>query len=643
MRERYAAVLGHTPRVLFGLSQSWEPVLHVIFHPSFVHSVAFSPDGGRLASGSDKIVRIWNTATGELEDELEGHTGRVLSVAFSHNGQFIVSGSQDGTVRIWNAATCDTRYMLTGHASDVASVAISMDDQFVASGSYDRTVRIWNTATGEHLCELRGHAGEVMSVAVSPDCQHIASGSGNEVWIWTKDGIIEHKLECPTKKYPGLYDLAFSHDGHRILCNVNRTEWTTTGHRLSPPHSDDYSDIISIVYSPDDSDIVCGLRDGAVMIWNMDTNETYILGRHIISVTSVSFSPDGSRIASGSEDRTVRIWDPRLKGTIDEGVYLGWPRVALSPDGRWIVTVSTLHKTFETSDITGNSLLGHIQVWRVTETMTKANELTIENYVWSLALSHDGSRIVIACKDGSIRVWNHLTNTIECQMSGHSDWVRSVAFSYNGSHVISGSDDKTVRIWDCHTGNEVALYQHSAQVMCVAFSRDGGHVAFGSDYGTWIWSPSTGEIHTEPYNKAERQGWVHSIAFSHDNTHVISGWDDRVWVWNVTTNKSTKLSERIQLPDGTRVHPLGKVDFHIYDPVDQETTNSISPYLLSISPDCDWITGEQGEHNCWIHPQYRAFSQAHIAESIVCLESDSSMIVLDLKSTHRTGHVMPGA
>ena len=125
MRERYAAVLDHTPRVVFGLSQSWEPVLHVIQHSCWVNSISFSPDGSRLASGSDRIVQIWNTATGELEDELEGHTHLVESVAFSHSGQFIVSGSWDETVRIWNTATCETTYVLTGHTDHVRSVAIS--------------------------------------------------------------------------------------------------------------------------------------------------------------------------------------------------------------------------------------------------------------------------------------------------------------------------------------------------------------------------------------------------------------------------------------------------------------------------------------------------------------------------------------
>ena len=626
MRERYSAVLGHTPRVLFGLPQSWEPLLHVIRHPSEVLSVALSPDGGRLASGSeDEIVRIWNTATGELENELEGHTDWVFSVAFLHNGHFIVSGSKDMSVRIWNMATCETTYMLMGHTSPVTSVAISRNDKFVVSGSWDRTVRIWETETGEPLRELKGHVDEVESVAVSPDCQHIASGSRGEVWIWTKDGVIEHKLECPTEKYNEVYDLAFSHNGHRILCNVDRTEWTTTGHRLSTLDTDNCHDITSIAYSPNDNEIAYGTLNGRVMIWNMETNETHKLGSHSDWVYSIAFSPDGSRIASGSYDGTVRIWDPRLWGTFSEEVDLGGPSVALSHDGHWIVTVS--HH--------------HIQVWTVTETMTKMNELSIDD-VLSLALSCDDSRIVIGCRDGSIQVWNHLTNTIECQMSGHSNWVWSVAFSYDGCHVVSGSDDKTVQIWDCHTGNEVALYQHSEMVTCVTFSHDGGCVAFGDNHSVWIWNLSTGQIHTNPDNKSGRQGWTDSVAFSHDSNHVISGGEGGVWIWNVMTNNSTKVLEEIQLPDGTRVHPLGKGNFHIYGPVDEETTNNISPYLLSISPDHNWITGEQGEHICWIHPQYQAFCKAHIAKSIVCLHSVSGTVVLDLKSTQHTECVMPG-
>ena len=619
MRERYGAPLGQTPRVLFGLSQSWQPLVHVIQLPWPVRSVAFSPDGSRLVSGSDKTIRIWNTTTDELEDELEGHGDVVRSVAFSHNGHFIVSGSWDDTIRIWNTATCETTHILGlgGHEAEVMSVAISRNDKFVVSGSIDRTVRMWDTETGWLLRVLKGHGDRVVSVAVSPDCQHIASVSrAGELWIWTKDGVIEHKLECPANKV--MYDLAFSNDGSQILCNVNRTEWTTTGHCLSPDTNNDPGNrgcTMSAAYSPDDSEIVYGTKDGDVMIWNRDTNNTHRLGKHSLGVRSVAFSPNGSHVASGSLDGTIRIWDPRLRpgGTIDEEASLKrFNQVALSRDAGWIVTASR-----------------DIQVWSVTETVTEANGLIIEDSVSYLALSHDSSCVAIGCEDGSIQVWNHLTNEKECQMSGHSDWVTCVAFSYDGRYVVSGSRDKTVRIWDCHTGNGVALYQLSDWVTCVAFSRDGGRVAFGSRNNAFlIWNPSTGQVDMEP-QPAER---IQTIAFSHNDSHVIYGsWND-VWIWNPTTNESTQLqSERIQLPDGTRVHSLGSGHFHIYDPIEEE---DIPQYLLSISQDRGWIIGEQAEHNCWIPPHYRDFESVYAANSIVCLRYRSGrMIVLDLKST----------
>ena len=619
VRERYAAVSGQMPRVLFGLSQSWEPLLHVMRHPSKVKSVAFSPDGGRLASGSDQIVRIWNTATGEPEDELEGHTAMVWSVAFSHDGRFIVSGSEDNTVRIWNTTTWKTTYTLTGHTSWVRSVAISRNNEFVVSGSIDRTVRIWDTATGELLRKLEGHANEVRSVAVSPDCQHIASGEFSGVWVWTKNGVIEHKLE-----YLSRADLAFSHDDHRIVSNLDTAGRTITGHRLSPwnidSHPDQLRGIRLVAYSPYAGEIVCGMGNWEVHIWNTETNERRIAGRHSQVITSVSFSPDGSRIASGSDDGTIRIWDPRLKKTINQNVF----QVVASYDS-WCVMVTVSP--------------GHIQVWRVAETMTKTNELSIG--VRLFALSRDGSRVVTAGVKESIWVWNHLTDTRQRRISDF-EGVSCAAFSYNGGHIVFASRDKTVRIWDFHTRNEIGLYQHSDVAICVAFSRDGGRVAFGSfDSRVWIWDPSTGYTQIEPdnnVNNLERVRFVHSVAFSHDGNHVISGWGfgGGVRIWNVTTNESTMLSERIQLPDGTRVHSLGNGDFHVYDPVDQEMTNGMPPYLLSISPDRDWITGEQAEHSCWIPPQYRDFSKAHIAGSIVCLETHrNGMIVLDLKRTPR--------
>ncbi|MEQ1906438.1 MAG: protein kinase, partial [Pirellulaceae bacterium] len=186
-------------------------------HQKSVMSIAFSPDGARIVSGSsDNTLKLWDAATGQELRTLQGHTEDVLSVAFSPDGARIVSGSQDNTLKLWDAATGQEQPTLQGHKEYVSSVAFSPDGARIVSGSLDNTLKLWDAATGQELRTLQGHTKPVYSVAFSPDGARIVSGGDdNTLKLW--DAATGQELLSLWGHRGRVSSVAFSPDGNRIV------------------------------------------------------------------------------------------------------------------------------------------------------------------------------------------------------------------------------------------------------------------------------------------------------------------------------------------------------------------------------------------------------------------------------------------
>ncbi len=114
-------------------------------HSSTVDTVAWSPDGKRIASGSyDNTVQVWNAGDGSQPFTYKGHSDMVAAVAWSPDGKRIASGSADNTVQVWNPSDGSQLFIYRGHSDMVRAVAWSPDGKYVASGSVDSTVQVWS-------------------------------------------------------------------------------------------------------------------------------------------------------------------------------------------------------------------------------------------------------------------------------------------------------------------------------------------------------------------------------------------------------------------------------------------------------------------------------------------------------------------
>lgn len=305
-----------------------------VYRFDVVECVAWSPDGQRIVSGSNYgHIIIWDAQTGEKITHLTDtnyHTNYMRNVAWSPDGQKILAGS-DKTIIIWDAQTGkQIREILMGHTDCVRSVAWSPDGQKIVSGSDDTTVRIWDAQTGKQIwCTgdrsipkgLTCHIAQVNSVAWSPDGQKIVTGSNDcTVRIW--DAHSGKQIVKTIRGYTrAVYSVAWSPDSRRIVFGgshpIMRMWSAITGKPIGPSLVGHTSGVTSVAWSPDEQKIVAGGYNGLVIIWDTKTGKNIWNKLSSSVITSVAWSlPSGSKACEAETPDGQRIISGSNVGTI---------------------------------------------------------------------------------------------------------------------------------------------------------------------------------------------------------------------------------------------------------------------------------------------------------------------------------------
>jgi WD40 repeat protein/serine/threonine protein kinase len=506
-----------------------------------VLSAAFSPDGRWVASASqDGIIKVWDAHSGQERLQFRAHENHVRRVVFRPDGRRLASASWDGTVKVWEAETGQSIYALKGPQTHVDSVTFSPDGRLLAAGGgipgQSGEVKVWDAASGQELLTLGGHTRSVNDVAFSPDGKVLASAGGDAtVRVWDSQTGREKLV---FRGHSGhVSKVAFSPDGRRmasgggdqtIITSTELKVWDVETGQEDLTLSGHVGRVHGVAFSPDGRRLASASLDQTIKLWDVTTGqEALTLRGHFNRVRSVAFSPDGVRLVSASDDGTVRIWDatPLNTDAGEETLTLrghrgGVRSLAFRSDGRCLASLGE----------DGTVKLWDLQIGRELHSLPSRVGI-----VAAVAFSNHGGRLAVPSEHGGMGLWDTTTWN---ELPAHFG-VGAKAFSPDDRYIATGGE--AVTIWDAETGQDVRTFRdHNWAILGLAYSPGGRHLASASaDSSVRIWDVMRGEeIAESPLRHA---GMATSVAFSSDGRHLASaGMDRTVKVWDTVTWRESR-------------------------------------------------------------------------------------------------------
>lgn len=440
-------------------------------HRGMINSAAFSPDGKYIATASDdKTVKIWTPGNGEIFKTLIGHEDAVYSAAYSHDGKFLITASGDNTAKLWNATDGILIHTFAGHSDRVKSAAFSSDGERIITASWDNTIRIWNTKNMKLMQVLTGHTSSVASADVELNGRYFVTGAwDNTARIWdTKNGKIVRTLKGHTGP---LWSARFSHAGNKIVTASSDSSakiWDAQSGKLLQSLSGKREEISS-------SSLTDSIESNKLLLSISDT------------ITDKSSEAALEKLWEALADNMSNNYELDLKRRTSINGHNGRVNSSdFSPEGKFVVTASD-DCTAMIWDADSGTLL-----FTLRDTLPVYSQSN--NFVFDAAFSPDGKWVAAATRDGDARIWDANSGKLLHTLTGHTFFVNKAVFSPDGKYLITVSMDKSARIWNTESYSLMhTLSGNSWNIYDAVFSPDSKNVlTFSDENKARLWDVNSG-------------------------------------------------------------------------------------------------------------------------------------------------------